>query len=94
MDNKFLHKVVDQIVSETEIDYGRKVIETPFPLSPFFFLLFSSSYSLPSSLFLPSSFSSFLKHCKEVYGLNEEETEYVWNEYKDIIIDKIKNNGL
>jgi hypothetical protein len=37
--------------------------------------------------------SSFLKHCKEVYGLNEQEIEYVWKEYRDIINDKIGNNG-
>ena len=95
MDKRFLDKVIDQIVSETEIDYGRKVIETPFPLSYFISHHF---YSFPSRLFLflsflSSSFSSFLKHCKEVYGLNEQEIEYVWEEYKQIIIDKINSNG-
>ena len=83
MDKKFLHKVVDQIISETRIDYGRKVIETPFTspsyLNPFLALVFV----------LPS----FSDHCKDVYGLNKEETEYVWKEYRDIIKDKIENNG-
>ncbi len=83
MDKKFLHKVVDQIISETRIDYGRKVIETPFTspsyLNPFLALV----YILPSFSF----------HCKDVYGLNYEEMEYVWKEYRDIIKDKIENNG-
>jgi hypothetical protein len=99
MNKKFLDKVLDQIVSETEIDYGRKVIETPFLLissSRSYLCSFSSSYSLPLSffpLFHSTCFSSFLKHCKEVYGLNEQEIEYVWEEYKQIIIDKINSNG-
>lgn len=81
MDNRFLNKVVNQIVSETEIDYGRKVIETPFTSSPRSFLYFS--------LLKFSFLYLFINHCKEVYGLNEEETDYVWNEYKEIIISKI-----
>jgi len=38
--------------------------------------------------FLPSPFS---KYCKNVYGLTEDEVKYVWNQYKDIILDKITN---
>jgi len=88
MDNKYLDKVLDQLVRETEIDYDRGVIKSHFFLihsyfrSSFFHLILSSPLH-------PFSFSN---HCRDVYGLNEEETEYVWKEYKDIIIDKI-NNG-
>ena len=82
MDYKFLHKVIDQIVSETILDYDRKVIETPFPVHSF--------SSFPFLLYSPFS---LLKHCKEVYGLNKQEIEYVWEEYREIIKDKI-NNGL
>ena len=94
MDYKYLNKVIDQIVRETEIDYDRGVIE-----SPFFYSLYSSlplfpSSSLPSSSFLSFSFSllSLSDHCKDVYGLNDDEIEYVWKEYRETIIDKI-NNG-
>jgi hypothetical protein len=82
MDKKFLDKVVDQIVSETRIDYewGLRVIQIPFFSRP---ILSASFFSL-----VPL----FSDHCKNVYGLNKEETEYVWNEYKHIIKDKI-NNG-
>jgi hypothetical protein len=85
MDYKFLNKVVNQIVSETRIDYDMEEIQFPFP-----------PLLLPSSLFssfLLHSPSLFSNHCKTVYGLNEEETEYVWKEYREIIKDKIKNNG-
>ena len=30
MDKKFLHKVVEQIVRETRIDYGEEIIVSPF----------------------------------------------------------------
>jgi len=85
MDYKFLDKVVDQIVSETRIDYVKERVNVPF-LLPFIFFLFI----LPSSI---SSPLSFFEHCESVYGLNYDETEYVWKEYKEIIKDKIENNG-
>jgi hypothetical protein len=91
MDYKFLDKVVDQIVNETRINYeymgGRIFLPSPRPPVPsitFFSLFFSPSTPFPS----------FSRHCEDVYGLNEDEIEYVWNEYKKIIKDKIKNNGL
>ena len=87
MDYKFLDKVLDQIVSETEIDYEKGIIHFPFINRRLFASLFlSSSYS---GLHL----SRFFKHCEDVYGLNEEEMEYVWDEYTQIISDKLKNNG-
>ena len=88
MDNRFLDKVVDQIVRETRIDYDRRVIKTPhLPSRPF---LLPSPFSSFSSLFPLVSFSD---HCKDVYGLNEQEIDYVWKVYRGIIKDKINSNG-
>ena len=67
MDYKFLDKVVDQIVSETTIDYDRKVIGTPLHFIPFDF--FHPSFT--SSIY-PLIFS---KHCRGVYGLNDDEID-------------------
>ena len=80
MDYKFLDKVVSQIVSETTIDYDEERFLPPF--------------SIPSSWFSPflSHFSphpSFIIHCREVYGLNKEETGYVWDKYILLIKDKL-----
>lgn len=87
MDKRFLHKVVGQLIRETEIDrYKKKVY---FPFFPFYqFLGHFHSFSHSS---LPSP-SSFYKHCRDIYGLNEEEIKYVWNEYKNSITFLI-NNG-
>ena len=84
MDYKFLNKVVNQIVSETRVDYDRKVIFTPFSL-PFYLPSLTFIFSISSSYR-----SNFLKHCVEVYGLNEQEIEYVWKVYSDDIVYKIK----
>ena len=78
MDKKFLHKVLDQIVNETEIDHDEGRIYSPF--KPHFLIQF---------FFLLSTFTLFSRHCEEVYGLNDDEVRYVWNEYKNIIKDKI-----
>ena len=77
----YLDKVVEFIVRDSKIDYENGNISTPFP--PFF---------LPSSLFLllPPSLS-FSSYCKVTYGLTDQEIEYVWKEYKEIIKDKITN---
>ena len=95
MDKKFLNKVVDQIMSETTIDMdgerGRMYTPLPFPsflTSLTVFELFSSFNDSDSYVF-----TFFSDHCEDVYGLNKKETEYVWEEYKQIIIDKIENNG-
>ena len=86
MDKNYLHKVLDQIVSETTIDYReRGKIFTPFLFDFLSIPLLSSHFS--------SYRSNFTKHCRNIYGLNKEEIEYVWNEYRQIIKDKIKNNG-
>ena len=80
MDKRFLDKVIDQLVNETRIDYDEERFLPPF--------------SIPSSWFSPflSHFSphpSFIIHCREVYGLNKEETGYVWDKYILLIKDKL-----
>ena len=76
----YLDKVVEFLVRDTIIDYEGKEIKFPFSLSS----SFSSFYVLPS-------FSYFKKYCKDTYGLIDREIEYVWGEYKKIIVGKIKN---
>ena len=86
MKNNYLNKVLDQIVRETEIDNDEERF-----LPPFFNYFSHNSVALFSSPFSP--YTSFIIHCREVYGLNPDEIKYVWKEYRDIIKDKIENNG-
>jgi len=85
MDKEYLNKVIDQIVSETRIDYNElsPTLYTPFPYPP---LIISFSTFPPRFLF-----SSFTNHCKDVYGLNDGEIIYVWKKYVNSIINKIEN---
>lgn len=83
MDKNFLNKVIDQIVSETIV--GKEKINFPF-IVPSSFLLTPSSI-IYYSIYSPSTFR---KHCKEVYGLNDEEIDYVWGYYVIIIKNEIE----
>ena len=87
MNNKFLDKVIDQIISETMIKDNK--LHTTFFLHPSVVPHYSYSVLSPPS---PSFLFSFLSHCKEIYGLkNEQEIEYVWEKYKKevtTLIDK------
>jgi len=87
MDYKFLDKVIDQLVRETEIhtEFGR--IYTPISSTPL-----RLPFSFGSLFFFSVSPFFFSKHCRDIYGLNDDEIEYVWKEYRETIIDKI-NNG-
>ena len=78
MDKKFLNKVLDQIVSETTIDHDEERFLPPFSHPSFLFPF----PSFPISSLSPfSPYPSFIIHCREVYGLNKEETGYVWDKY-------------
>ena len=97
MDKRFLDKVVSQILSETRIgdnpmdDSVWRKIFVPFSYATIFLSSFLPGPHSTSPF--PPLYILFTQHCEEIYGLNKDETEYVWNEYKDIISDKI-NNGL
>jgi Cys-tRNA synthase (O-phospho-L-seryl-tRNA:Cys-tRNA synthase) len=84
MDKKFLNKVLDQIVRETEMDYEKERAYTPF-------YSYIPYYSL--SYLIHTYRSPFTKHCNNIYGLNDDEVKYVWKEYREIVKDKLKNNG-
>ena len=79
MNIKFLDKVYDQIISETRVIDDE--VYTPFYLRTLFPFYFSSTISL----------FNFSIHCKDVYGLNKEETEYVWEKYKKGLTDLMED---
>ncbi len=88
MNNKFLDKVYEQIISETIVKGGK--IYFPYLLYP------SPHHALPLYL-TPFIFSIpllFLSHCKEIYSLNKEETEYVWTKYKEELTTLIHKKEL
>ena len=76
----YLDKVVDQLVNETPINGS--IASTPFTIngSPRYILPFIGLYNPPTS---------FSETVTKVYGLTEEETEYVWRHYRSVINNKI-----
>ena len=96
MDYKFLDKVVAQILSETTIDYEKERVYTPFstPLSSYSHVLFLLTSHFNSSRQFLSIVVPFPYHCRGVYGLNDEEIFYVWDQFSQILKDKINSNGL
>jgi len=92
----YLSKVIGFLVKDTIIDYSREKIHYPFPalffkspipFSEFFFDTSSESFIS----FDVSPFIDLYMYCNNTYGLTEEETTYVWEKYKTIILDKIEN---
>ena len=93
--NKYLDKVVGSLVRSTKIDYEKETIDCDFLFdsSPLSYLSLYSphTYSFIDTLLLfchpiPSPFEIY---CKNTFGLTEDEIEYVWEEYKEIIEEKI-----
>lgn len=96
MNYKFLNKVLDQLVSETRVDYKKGVIYFPFfsmVITHFKMVFIEPSPQQPGDggPQQPLTFLQyFYDHCKDVYGLNEQETDYIWVEYISIIKNKVK----
>ena len=90
MGKNFLDKVVYQLESETKIDAEKEEIH--FQFLPLDEIYGSNTFHIPYFDFL-FIYNSLFKHCKEVYGLNEEESEYVWTEYENKIKPKFPTYG-
>ena len=90
MDNKkYIDKVLDHLVKGTKMDYENGRVSTPYQSS--IFTLSHFSYNLHFFRFSDRIFSFFSTYCKNTFGLTNDEIDYVWEMYKDIIKDKIKN---
>ena len=93
MDKKerYINYVVDDLVKKTEINHETERIKTPFRQLSYSFIL---HFQLPTGSASSTSvlYSSFSKHCEEVYGLYKDEVDYIWDRYIQIFRDKI-NNG-
>ena len=77
----YLKKVVEIVSNSTIIDYDKEVIRTPggFPI------YFVSSLDYP--------FNFFIDYCKDNFGLDDDESLYVWYEYSKMLNKKVSNFG-
>jgi len=88
MENKrYLDKVLDHLVNRTKIDYEKELLFLPFSSQSL--SLSSLSHSTLILSYYPPY--NFIGYCENIYGLTIKETNYVWKEYKKIILDKIED---
>jgi hypothetical protein len=94
----YLNKILDILVDDSVIDfkenemiYPPSALNSPSSFLPIPFLLSGFSYHRLARL--NPLFTLFSEYCKYNYDLTENEMDYVWKEYKNIIINKINNEG-
>jgi hypothetical protein len=78
---KYLDKIVEYLVDDTFIDYDREEIKYPYYSN----ILLLHNHQLPFSV---HSFRAFSIYCKDMYGLDIEEIQYVWKHYREKIVQK------
>ena len=74
---EFLDKVVSRLINETEIDYNKREMYIPFSVDNT--LALSIDYILLPHI---DKYPPFIRHCKNIYGLTNEECDYAWRQYK------------
>ena len=77
---KYINYVVEDLISNTEIDYDQKKIKYPF--SPYIFFNY---------FFLTFIFTSFSKYVIERYGIHDNDVDNTWEIYKGKIKEVIDN---
>lgn len=79
---KYLDKIVQYILEDTEIDYEQKLVTYPFiPNTP---SQWGLSVPLHYVQYESPFFKEYSKYCKDIYGLSYEESVYVWDRYVNI----------
>jgi hypothetical protein len=91
---KYLDKILKWFVDDTIIDYATGVIIYPFSLiGPNGKPLPSFIYDLQTKLSWGMS-SDIQITCRDTYGLNYDETKYIWDNYKKIIKDRYNKESI
>jgi hypothetical protein len=87
MNKKYLDKISQYIIDDTELDYEQKLVTYPFIPNV------NSQWGLSTPLsyvqYESPFFIRFSYYCNSMYGLTEYEINYVWDQYKVIFNHKI-----
>jgi len=102
MENKrYLDKVVEHLVRSTKIDYEKGSIKTPYDevYTTDLVSLPSGSLKLICMVYFINvdvhtmnnrrTYFKFIEYCVNQFGLTVDEVEYVWEQYRNIINEKI-----
>ena len=99
---KYLDKVVDRMVSETEVSDRKTILGNVLIMTPFYDAVFtddrftdvSSELQNLTTIFFPINklTHNFSSHVENIYGLYKKEVKYTLKKYIDTILLKI-NGG-
>ena len=78
----YLNKIVDQLMSETIIEWDEDSISYPHLRSCWYYISDPTPH-----------LTLFMNYITNLYGLTKEESNYIWEKYNDSLIHKIDNDG-
>lgn len=93
---QYLEKVLNHMVKGSTIDHVEEEVQYPsMKFTPLTFKEKEKPYGYIEFSDFPiiGGAGDFNKYCKETYGLTEEETEYVWERWLEIMKDKVIGTG-
>mgnify|MGYP003354055233 CR=1 FL=1 len=79
----YLDKILNYLVEDTRIESLNHII---FPSTSNLLIHYDST-----SFLNPFLRPSFFDYCKDMYGLTKQEIIYLWDRYRNIMIDKMNN---
>ncbi len=93
MDNKFLQRVLNRILSEVYLDERDNKIHFPFLSIDIDHLAILFMDNMEHSISPAIIGTNFYDHCRNVYGLRDEEIDYLWSIFKNIVKDSVSRYG-
>ena len=99
MDNKqaqYLDKVIEKLLDATKIDYDpfyyqETEIIIPSDIDGENIYTYHNLFINRAKVFVNTFRNKFYKHCRDIYGLTEDESKDVWKQYSKRIRQKIEN---
>lgn len=92
MENKnYLDKILEHLLKTTKIDYEESEVIGIFDYISIYHLVETSNPLHPSPFFLNSFEYSFYKYLHKEFGLTNDESRNLFNQYTYIIKEKISN---
>jgi len=89
MDKKFLTKVLNKILSEVYLDERENKIYFPFLSIDINHLAILFMGNMEHSISPAIIGTNFYNHCRNVYGLKDEEIDFIWPIFKNIVKDSV-----
>ena len=93
MNKKFLQWTLNRILSEVYLDEGDNKIHFPFLSIDIDHLAILFMDNMEHSISPAIIGTNFYDHCRNVYGLMDEEIDYLWSIFKNIVKDSVNSYG-